>query len=595
MNKFTYIEVCAGCGGLSYGLDLVGLHPLLLVEIDKKCCETLKLNFPNTEILCQDMRTVDFTKYNEKVDIVVGGIPCQSFSIAGKREGLENENKGGLFYDFLRCLIETNPHMFMIENVEGLKSVDGGETLKLIVFELEKLGYVVQYQVLNATKYYVPQKRKRLIIIGTKYKNSFKFPKECTKILTLEDALKNVPTSAGILYSENKKAVLSLVPEGGCWVNLPDDIKSAYMGKSLHAGGGKRGMARRLAWNEPCLTLTTSPCQKQTERCHPDDTRPLTTREYARIQTFPDSFAFAGSVTSIYKQIGNAVPPMLAFFIGREIIKSLKSHYVNDYVVNYVFGTIIKKNENNNTWQIINIENNIKKYNLMETPQSQYTNLKKIITKFLEHEIMPLKNNTVIPSNIDKIKKKIEMNILDMTQNEYKKYQKSILLNKQITQKIGYLHEHILQNTEGWTNCKDLNDCNVHADIMKKDKTIFIELKNSWNTMNCGSRKTVINNLIDIKTKYPNALVVLGIVNPKSGSGESKLITGVTNKNGVEIYEYSGEHLVNLITCNPKLFDDVGNIIDEYFDGINDDISETFEKMDISSEKKPKKKIVQTK
>lgn len=593
MTKFKYIEVCAGCGGLSYGLELAGLHPMLLVEIDKKCCETLKLNFPETEILCKDMRNVDFKKYNGKVDIVVGGIPCQSFSVAGKREGLNNENKGGLFYDFLRCLTEVNPHMFMIENVEGLKSVNGGETLKLIVAELEKLGFFVEYQILNASKYLVPQKRKRLIIIGTRYKNVFNYPKEQKTILTLEHALKNVPSSQGVSYSKSKYDVLSLVPEGGCWINLPKNIQITYMGNSLNSGGGKRGMARRLAWNEPCLTLTTSPCQKQTERCHPEETRPLTTREYARIQTFPDSFGFEGNVSSIYKQIGNAVPPMLAFFIGREIIRSLKSHYVKDYIHEYMFNNIIKKNENNSIWSIIDIQHNIRNFNSMEKTTST-NNLKKIITTFLEHELMPLKNNTIIPSTIDKIKEKIEMGILGMTKDEYKKYQKTILLNKQITQKIGYLHEHILQHIDGWTHCKNLNDSNVHADIMKKDKSIFIELKNSWNTMNCSSRKTVINNLIQIKNQYPNSRVVLGIINPKSGNGSVKLITGVNNKNNIEIYEYSGIPLINLITGNPKLFEDVENIIGEYFDDLNQDFADNFEKISISeqNEKKPNKKNI---
>jgi DNA (cytosine-5)-methyltransferase 1 len=117
-NKYTYLEVCAGCGGLSYGLELVGFKSVALVEIDKNCVNTLKKNFDDKNIILNDMRKTDFTKYKDKVDILVGGIPCQSFSMAGKREGLENKDKGGLFYDFLRCIKEINPKMFMIENVE---------------------------------------------------------------------------------------------------------------------------------------------------------------------------------------------------------------------------------------------------------------------------------------------------------------------------------------------------------------------------------------------------------------------------------------------------------------------------------------------
>ena len=136
----------------------------------------------------------------------------------------------------------------------------------------------------------------------------------------MKDALKDVPESEGTKYSEEKKKVMELVPEGGCWINLPEDIKKKYMGNSLNSGGGKRGIARRLSWDEPSLTLTTSPCQKQTERCHPSETRPLKTREYARIQTFPDNFVFEGSISSIYKQIGNAVPCMLGYYLGLSLI-----------------------------------------------------------------------------------------------------------------------------------------------------------------------------------------------------------------------------------------------------------------------------------
>jgi DNA (cytosine-5)-methyltransferase 1 len=136
----------------------------------------------------------------------------------------------------------------------------------------------------------------------------------------LRDVLKNVPESIGVKYPQSKIDIMNLVKPGGCWVDLPEDIKKSYMGeKTLQAGGGKRGMARRLSMDEQCLTLTTSPCQKQTERCHPVETRPLNVREYARIQTFPDSYVFEGSMMNQYKQIGNAVPVKLAFEMAKQI------------------------------------------------------------------------------------------------------------------------------------------------------------------------------------------------------------------------------------------------------------------------------------
>ncbi|MDY2737443.1 DNA cytosine methyltransferase, partial [Intestinibacter sp.] len=127
----------------------------------------------------------------------------------------------------------------------------------------------------------------------------------------------------GAKYPDKKKKVLDLVPPGGCWIDLPEDVAKDYMGKSYYSGGGKRGMARRISWDEPCLTLTCSPAQKQTERCHPDETRPFTTREYARIQSFPDEWRFSGSMSQVYKQIGNAVPVNLGKAVGLSIVDYL--------------------------------------------------------------------------------------------------------------------------------------------------------------------------------------------------------------------------------------------------------------------------------
>ncbi len=131
--KYKYLEVCAGCGGLSYGLECAGLKGEVLIEMEKNCINTLKKNFQNTTVLHQDMRKIDYSKYKDMIDIVVGGIPCQSYSIAGKREGLDNPDKGGLFYDYLRILDDIEPKMFMIENVEGLLNIDGGETIKYMI------------------------------------------------------------------------------------------------------------------------------------------------------------------------------------------------------------------------------------------------------------------------------------------------------------------------------------------------------------------------------------------------------------------------------------------------------------------------------
>lgn len=324
-DDITGIELFAGAGGLALGLEEAGIKGLLFNEIDTTCCDTLRTNRPDWNVQCQDIHTMDFSEYKGKVDLVSGGFPCQAFSQAGKRLGFE-DTRGTLFYEFARCIKEVQPKMFLAENVKGLVSHDNGRTLATILDVFRELGYDVQTQVLNASYYGVGQKRERLIIIGCRmgFGIKFEYPIADTTQTTLQTALKDCPPSKGAQYSEKKKKVFELVPPGGCWVNLPESVAKEYMGKSFYSGGGRRGMARRISWNEPCLTLTCSPSQKQTDRCHPDEARPFTVREYARIQSFPDEWEFCGGLGAQYKQIGNAVPVEMARRIGVEIVKSIK-------------------------------------------------------------------------------------------------------------------------------------------------------------------------------------------------------------------------------------------------------------------------------
>lgn len=326
----SYIEVFAGAGGMSVGLEKAGWKPIMLVDNDKTCVDTLRLNKDRyyesaTDIRCEDVTKLSLKEHRGTVDLLVGGVPCQSFSQAGKRKGLADA-RGNLFTDFIRLISECEPKSFLIENVEGLLTHSNGATFQGILKQLRELGYTVVHKVLNANDYGVAQKRKRVFIVGFRNaRNSFEFPRPLDNKPVLRDALRDVPVSEGIQYPAAKAAVMRHVPPGGCWVDLPEDVKIAYMKNSLHSGGGKRGIARRIAWDEPCLTLTTSPCQKQTERCHPDEDRPFTVREYARIQSFPDDYKFAGSVANKYKQIGNAVACEVAYHVGREILKVIRS------------------------------------------------------------------------------------------------------------------------------------------------------------------------------------------------------------------------------------------------------------------------------
>jgi len=208
---------------------------------------------------------------------------------------------------------------------------DNGNTILQIVAAMTESGlYDVVYKCLDASKYGVPQKRERVFIIGT-LKTSvaeFQFPEEVLPIRLLKDVLTDVPISPGAQYSEEKKQLYRMIPQGGCWVNLPEDLQREYLGNSYNSGGGKRGILYRLSMERPSLTLLCTPSQKQTERCHPLEERPLTVREYARIQTFDDAYEFTGSMNSQYKQIGNAVPVKLAEKMGECIIKYLQSQTI---------------------------------------------------------------------------------------------------------------------------------------------------------------------------------------------------------------------------------------------------------------------------
>lgn len=332
-REFSSIELFAGAGGLAIGLEEAGIKCLALNEIDHWACETLRVNRPDWNVLEMDVKDVSFKEYVGKVDLVTGGFPCQAFSYAGKKLGL-NDARGTLFYEFARVVNETRPAICIGENVRGLLTHENGKTIEGMISILDEIGYhVITPRIFKTIFYKVPQKRERVLIVGIRKDidpNLFEFPKPYQKVYTLKDALKkgelydvDVPDSQGTKYPKSKKEVLDLVPAGGYWRDLPLEVQKEYMGGSFFLGGGKTGMARRMSWDEPSLTLTCSPAQKQTERCHPEETRPFKVREYARIQTFPDEWSFAGSISHQYKQIGNAVPVNFAKEVGLSIVNFL--------------------------------------------------------------------------------------------------------------------------------------------------------------------------------------------------------------------------------------------------------------------------------
>ena len=333
-RKHTTIELFAGAGGLALGIEKAGFDTLGLIEFDRDASDTLKCNRPEWKVINDNIANIsclDLPEYFNleigELDLLSGGAPCQSFSYAGKRLGLEDAS-GTLFYHYAKFLEQLQPKMFLFENVKGLLSHDKGKTYRVITDIFQRCGYSIKYKVLNAWDYGVAQKRERLITIGIRNdltdKITFDFPAPHKYKPILRDILLDCPKSEGSSYSEYKRKIFELVPPGGYWRDIPEDIAREYMKSCWYMEGGRTGILRRLSLDEPSLAVLTSPSQKQTDRCHPLEARPFTIRENARCQSFPDDWQFCGSVGSQYKQVGNAVPVNLAYEIALQIRKSLE-------------------------------------------------------------------------------------------------------------------------------------------------------------------------------------------------------------------------------------------------------------------------------
>jgi len=331
---FSTIELFAGAGGLALGVEKAGFNTIALIELDRDAADTLRLNRPTWNVICDDIANISplnlpeyFNIREGELDLLSGGAPCQAFSYAGKRLGLEDA-RGTLFYHYAVFLKKLQPKTFLFENVRGLLTHDGGRTYKTITNVFTKCGYSIQKKILNAWDYGNAQKRERLITIGIRNdlvgKISIEFPKPHEYKPVLRDVLQNVPESEGAQYSEYKREIFKLVPPGGYWRDIPEEIAKEYMKSCWNMGGGRTGILRRMSMDEPSLAVLTSPSQKQTDRCHPLEPRPFNIRENARIQSFPDEWNFCGGMGSRYKQVGNAVPVNLVFDIAIEIRKGLE-------------------------------------------------------------------------------------------------------------------------------------------------------------------------------------------------------------------------------------------------------------------------------
>jgi len=362
-GKPISISLFAGAFGLDLGIEQAGFNTISVVEKDRDATKTIALNRPHLQesavpreiekVNTQDLLAeggrvlkLDRALRPGEVDLVTGGPPCQPFSTAGKR-GSVMDPRGSLFMDFIRIVKEVQPRFFLMENVRGLLSAPirhrpinqrgknypplepdemPGAALNVVLAEMKELGYSVVYNLLEAADYGVPQNRERVIFIGSRDSEAATFPlpkysqngKVLPKWRTLRDALTSLvdPELEFIAYSESRLKYLKLLKAGQNWRDLPAELIKEAMGGAYNSEGGKVGFYRRLSWDKPSPTVTTSPHQKATDMCHPVELRPLSVRECAKIQTFPDDWIFYGSVTSKYKQIGNAVPVLLAKEIG---------------------------------------------------------------------------------------------------------------------------------------------------------------------------------------------------------------------------------------------------------------------------------------
>jgi DNA (cytosine-5)-methyltransferase 1 len=365
-GKAISISLFTGAYGLDLGLEQAGFHTVSVVEKDRDAVKTIALNRPflkesaipreiqnitSQQLLEEGGRVLNLGRalQPKEVNLVTGGPPCQPFSTAGKR-GSVMDPRGSLFMDFIRIVKEVQPCFFLMENVKGLLSAPlrhrpinqrgkdypplepdemPGAALKVVLSEMQAIGYNVVYNLLEAADYGVPQNRERVIFIGSRDGETatFPIPKYCKngqtlpKWRTLKDALTRLVDVEPeyMSYSENRLKYLKLLKAGQNWRHLPEELKKEAMGGAYNSGGGKVGFYRRLSWDKPSPTITTSPHQKATDMCHPEELRCLTVRESARIQTFPDDWIFYGSVSSKYKQIGNAVPVLLSKELGSYI------------------------------------------------------------------------------------------------------------------------------------------------------------------------------------------------------------------------------------------------------------------------------------
>lgn len=344
MDTVKSISLFSGAMGLDIGLNMAGANIVFGQDVEPSCVHTMLQNGQfgiGGDIRDISSETIlELTKMRPgEPFLICGGPPCQPFSTAGRRMGL-NDPRGSLFMDFVRMIHDIRPRFFVMENVKGLLSSrlrdEGGaatnaKVIDVILEEFSRLRYKTVYGVLDAVNYGVPQFRERFVMIGSRDNEPIFLPipthfqkhqNPGSRWVTLGDTIRDLEDRPGEcdFFPESRLKFLRLIPEGGNWRDLPEDMRKEAMGGAYESGGGKVGFYRRLSYGQPSPTVVTSPVQKATMMCHPTKNRPLSVSEYARIQQFPDEWHIVGTTAEKYKQIGNAVPIGLSTAIGQAIM-----------------------------------------------------------------------------------------------------------------------------------------------------------------------------------------------------------------------------------------------------------------------------------
>lgn len=360
-KKPRIISLFSGAMGLDIGLEAAGFKTSVVVETNKAALATIKTNFNNLPRISDPIQNVTTQKILKKgnltpgdVALVAGGPCCQSFSTAGKR-GSVCDPRGLLFVDYCRVVREAKPRFFIMENVKGLLSAaithrplnergpghpplkpeeELGSAFKRILNELQALNYYIVFGLVNSADYGTPQKRHRVILIGSRDGEDISIPSPShskagdngsVKWLSLGEALKGLQSTEWVEFTDKKLKYLKNLKPGQNWKALPKKLQKEALGGAYVSWGGRSGFCRRLSWDEPSPSLTTAPDGKATTLCHPTKNRPLSVEEYVRIQEFPPTHIFVGSIREKYTMIGNAVPIGIGKAIGKMLIKTMRT------------------------------------------------------------------------------------------------------------------------------------------------------------------------------------------------------------------------------------------------------------------------------